>query len=153
EGLDRFGEFVAPHLPGILLLQWGINDCYVHTWQRISRVSLGEFRRNLTEMVCIARERHSRPVLVIGHPILAYGIFPQGNGRSQPENFAPYGEAIRALAAELKTDAIDLPAELQARGIAPAQFVAADGVHLSELGHRVYAEIVLAALRPILSPN
>jgi len=151
EGLDRLGEFVLPHLPGILLLQWGINDCYVHTWQQINRVSLGEFRRNMRELVRIARERSSHPVLIVGHPLLDKGIFTQGNGIPQPENFAPYQTAIGEMAVELSTDLIDLPAELRSRGVDLDQFLSKDGVHLSEYGHHVYAEVVGVAIGHILA--
>lgn len=146
EGLDRMGEAVIPHLPGILLMQWGINDCYVHAWQLINRVSLDEFRRNMTEMVRIARSRGALPVIIIGHYIVDHGIFVQGNGLTQPENFAPYELAMRSLVSSLAVESIDLPAEVSQRGITPADFVCPDGVHLSALGHKVYADIVHTAL-------
>jgi lysophospholipase L1-like esterase len=142
ELLDRMGEHVLPHLPGLVLIATGINDAYHQAWQMIPRVSLGEFRRNLAEIVRIVRGLGGQPVLVAGHELSDRGIFTQGNGRPQPENFAPYHAAIVALAGELSVPLIDIAAAARSRGIDPAVLLADDGVHLSRPGHDAYAAIV-----------
>ncbi len=142
ELLDRMGEFVLPHLPATVLIATGINDAYHQSWQSIPRVSLAEFRRNLAEIVRIVRERGGQPVLVAGHEIVDRGIFVQGNGRPQPENYAPYHAAIIALAAEIGVPLLDIAAAVRSRGLVPASLLADDGVHLSASGHDAYAAIV-----------
>jgi len=147
EMLDRLNELVLPHLPAVALINLGVNDAYHQAWQQIPRVSLGEFRRNLTEMVRILRARNSVPVLVVGHALRDSGIFVQGNGRPQPENFAPYQAAIRPLAAELMCACIDLPALAAEAGEQPDAFVReGDGVHLSPAGQALYARLLEVGL-------
>lgn len=154
ELLDRMGEHVLPHLPATVLLATGINDSYHQAWQRIPRVSLAEFRRNLTEMVRVVRAHGGQPILVAGHDLIERGVFPQGNHRPQPENYAPYRDAIRALAAELVTPIIDIAASARALALDPASLLAADGVHLSGEGHVAYARIIATALLSLLgSPD
>jgi lysophospholipase L1-like esterase len=143
ELLDRMGEHVLPHLPGLVLLGCGINDAYHQAWQRIPRVSLGEYRRNLGEIVRVVRERGGEAVLLAGHELVDSGVFVQGNGRPQPENYQPYRLEIPSLAAELGTACIDLAAGI---GAARAGVLAGDGVHLSATGHAAYARIIGDAL-------
>jgi lysophospholipase L1-like esterase len=146
ELLDRMGEHVLPHLPGLVLLGCGINDAYYQAWQRIPRVSLGEYRRNMAEIVRVVRERGGEVVLLAGHDLVDSGIFVQGNGRPQPENYRHYQQEVPRLAGELGTPCIDLAARLAAAGIAPAHVLAKDGVHLSADGHAWYARIIGDAL-------
>jgi len=147
EMLDRFNDLVLPHLPAVALINLGINDSYHQAWQQIPRVSLGEFRRNLTEMVRILRARGAMPVLVVGHPLRDSAIFTQGNGRPQPENYAPYQAAVSPLAAELTCACIDLPALAAQAGAPPDAFVReGDGVHLSPEGQGLYARLLEAGL-------
>lgn len=147
EMLDRLNELVLPHLPALALINLGVNDSYHQAWQQIPRVSLGEFRRNLTEMVRILRARGSVPVLVVGHSLRDSGIFVQGNGRPQPENYAPYQAAVRPLAADLMCACIDLPALAAQAGASPDAFVReGDGVHLSPEGQLLYARLLEAGL-------
>jgi lysophospholipase L1-like esterase len=149
ELLDRMGEHVLPHLPATVLIATGINDAYHQAWQRIPRVSLAEFHRNLAEIVRIVRERGGKPVLIAGHELVDRGIFVQGNGRPQPENYAPYHAAIVALAAEIDVPLLDIAAAVRARGLDPASLLADDGVHLSASGHDAYAAIVVDFLPSI----
>lgn len=74
----------------------------------------------------------------------------QGNGRSYVENHAPYERALRALADELAAALIDLPRMMASRGVVLADFVAADGIHLSARGNALYADMVGAALMGLL---
>ncbi len=147
ELLDRMGEHVLPHLPATVLVATGINDSYHQPWQRIPRVSLAEFRRNLSEMVRIIRAHGGQPILVAGHDLADRGIFKQGNDRPQPENYAPYRDAIRALAAELSAPLIDITAVVRSRNLDSAGLLAEDGVHLSAFGHDAYAAIVADYLK------
>jgi lysophospholipase L1-like esterase len=149
ELLDRMGEHVLPHLPATVLIATGINDAYHQAWQAIPRVSLAEFRRNLAEIVRVVRELGGQPVLIAGHELSDRGIFVQGNGRPQPENFAPYHAAIVALAAELAVPLIDIAAAARSRGLDHAALVADDGVHLSASGHDAYAAIVADFLKSL----
>ncbi len=151
EGLDRLGEFVLPHLPGVLLIQFGINDAYVHLWQRISRVSVNEYARHLGEIVRIARERHSQPVIVVAHPLGSRNPGNQGNRLSQAQNVEPYQAIARRVAAEESVPCIDLPALARDRGLSAAEITGGDGVHLAPAGHTFLADAIGKNLYEILA--
>jgi lysophospholipase L1-like esterase len=40
QGFDRFSRHILPHLPGLLLVQFGFNDANVPVWTPLPRVSL-----------------------------------------------------------------------------------------------------------------
>lgn len=146
ELLDRMGEHVLPHLPATVLISTGINDAYHHAWQRIPRVSLSEFQRNLAEIARIIREHDGTPMFVAGHQLVERGAFAQGNGRPQNENLQPYLAAIRQQAGALEVELVDIPQSAQRLHLAPSSLVGTDGVHLSAEGHAAYARILADAL-------
>lgn len=153
QGLDRLGTDVLPHLPGVLLVEFGLNDANVYDWARVPRVSADEFRKNLREFQRIALNSGSQCVFVVNHTL---GHVPggQGNGRPYKENFAPYNLVIRELAVTLNTPYIDLPSMMSAHRIAVKDFVDSDGIHLTAMGNRLYAEMILNGLQEtILSGN
>lgn len=146
QGLDRMGTDILPHLPGVLLVEFGLNDANVYDWARVPRVSLDEFRKNLREFQRIAVNSGGQCVFVVNHTL---GEVPgsQGNGQSYRENFAPYNLVIRELAVTLNTPYIDLPAMMAAHNIAVEDFVDSDGIHLTAHGNYMYAEMILAGLQ------
>lgn len=153
QGFDRLGTDVLPHLPGVLLVQFGLNDANVYDWARVPRVSLDEFRKNLREFQRIAVNSGGQCVFVVNHTL---GEVPgrQGNNQSYQENFAPYNLVIRELAVTLNTPYIDLPAMTAAHKISVKDFVDSDGIHLTVKGNYLYAEMILAGLQEtILSGN
>lgn len=152
-GFDRLATDVLPVMPGVLLVEFGLNDANVYDWARIPRVSTDEFRLNLREFQRIALNYGGQCVFIINHTL---GTVPgsQGNAVSFQENFAPYNLVIRELAVTLNTPYIDLPSMMAAHRIDVETFVDAGGIHLSPLGNRLYAEMILAGLQEtILSGN
>ncbi|MFA6959448.1 MAG: SGNH/GDSL hydrolase family protein [Opitutaceae bacterium] len=145
--LDRFNADLAPLLPALVLIEFGINDAYVYPWSRRPRVSLAEYVRNLHEIVRAVQAAAAMPILIINHPLtLLRKLHPQGNGKSLRENLAPYSTATRRLATRHKIHLIDLPALVRRERIRPATLLASDGVHLSDEGNRVYARLVVSSL-------
>ena len=153
QGFDRLGTDVLPHLPGVLLVEFGLNDANVYDWARVPRVSTDEFRINLREFQRLALNHGGQCVFIVNHTL---GPVPgsQGNDRSFQENFAPYNLVIRELAVTLNTPYIDLPSMMAAHKIPVGEFVDSDGIHLTAMGNRLYAEMILAGLQEtILSGN
>lgn len=142
QGLDRFEGDVLPLLPGLLLVEFGFNDSHVKPWTSLSRVSLGEFSRNLAEFGRPARARGGDVVYIVNHMFA-------GDWDTPTET--PYSEAIRAVARELSAPTIDLPVLLRQRGVPASDFLSADGCHLTAQGNHIYAELVGDALLPILT--
>lgn len=146
QGFDRLATDVLPHLPAILLVEFGFNDANVHDWARVPRVGLDEFRKNLREFQRLAVTAGGQCVFVINHSI---GDVPgsQGNNSRYRDNLAPYNMVIRDLAATLNTPYIDLPAAMAASKVALGDFLAEDQLHLSRHGNQLYAEMILEGLQ------
>ncbi len=153
QGFDRLASDVLPLLPGVLLVEFGLNDANVFDWARVPRVSTEEFRTKLREFQRIALNHGGQCVFIVNHTL---GQVPgsQGNDRSFQENFAPYNLVIRELAVTLNTPYIDLPSMMAAHRITVEDFVDSGGIHLTPTGNRLYAEMILAGLQEtILSGN
>ncbi len=146
---DRFDCDVLPLLPGWLLLQFGFNDANVRDWAQVPRVGVGEFERNLREFYRLAGAHGGHGVFIVNHTVDAVAG-RQGNGRSYVENHAPYERALRALAEELAAPLIDLPRLMVSSGVMPADFLSADGIHLSARGNALYADMVSEAFIRLL---
>ena len=141
QGLDRFCDDVLPYLPGLLLVEFGFNDANVKDWTIESRVSLGEFVRNLREFHRIATAKNTSCVFILNHSI-AEVDGRQGNGPTYNENLLPYDQAVITLAEELKAKVIDLPGMMTAKETPLDEYLSDDNLHLSEAGNKHYAQMV-----------
>lgn len=146
QGLDRFATDVLPHLPAILLVEFGFNDANVHDWARVPRVGLDEFRKNLREFQRLAVNAGGQCVFVINHSIGDVSG-KQGNDARYRDNLAPYNIMLRDLAVTLNTPYIDLPAAMAAGRFSLGDFLAEDRLHLSRHGNQLYAEMILEGLQ------
>lgn len=147
--LDRFARDVAPHNAQIVVIEFGINDCYVAVERTIARVSADEYGRNLREIVRLVQSRNAVPVLVINHlPQTGGTEHSQGNGAPLEENLRPYNQIARDIAFQNVLSVVDFPILLspdEAR-----EMLNDDKVHLSAAGQKIYAHRVLDMLRPLL---
>ncbi len=141
QGFDRFCDDVLPHLPGLLLVEFGFNDANVKDWSVLPRVSLAEFERNLREFHRLASVNDSACVYILNHTIKPVDGM-QGNGLSYNENLAPYDQCVMKLAEDLGAETIDLPGMMLARNINLNAFLSDDNLHLSETGNKHYAQMI-----------
>lgn len=141
QGLDRYGDDVLPHLPGLLLAEFGLNDANVKDWSIEPRVSLNEFIRNLQEFHRIAMANNSNCIFILNHTI-AKVESKQGNDKTYNENLLPYNKAIISLAEKLQGKLIDLPAMMAKKSIPLQKYLSDDNIHLSEMGNKYYAQMV-----------
>lgn len=149
QGVDRFAEDILPLLPAWVLIQFGFNDCNVQDWALEPRVGLPEYQRNLRHLHRLVQRGEGRPVFIVDHePLRVTGV--QGNGLPYEHNHAPYVAALRAVVEDLVADAIDLPMLAREAGLTPPDLLGQDGLHLSALGNRRYADLVLTGLMPLL---
>jgi len=89
--LDRIQNDVIPLLPGLVLIEFGINDAYVFPWAKIPRVALPGYMENLAEILRQVRAAQGEAVLIINHPITTRtDQHPQGNNKSVNTNLEPY---------------------------------------------------------------
>lgn len=148
-GLARFAEDILPLLPGLLVVEFGINDCNHPSWRRVPAVGVEEYKKNLREFHRVCKASKGACVFVVNHPLSRAKIL-QGNGRTLRANLQPYNDAVRLLTAELKAPVIDLPLMISERRIKLADFVPEDGIHLTAQGNHFYAAMVFDCLQLIL---
>jgi len=121
--------------PDAIAIQFGLNDCY-------SGVTPAEYDAAVRRIADLAVRAGSLPILVTSCPT----DLPGG-----PEAMDPYYGALRALAAERSLPLADADAAWRAL---PAARAAAlyldDGVHPSDDGHALMADVLAAALAALL---
>jgi lysophospholipase L1-like esterase len=145
--LDRIQNDVISLLPGLVLIEFGINDAYVFPWAKIPRVALSGYMENLAEILRQVRAAQGEAVLIINHPITTRtDQHPQGNNKSVGANLELYSQEARAWARNENLTVIDLPELLKQEVVSMEEFWSDDGVHLSPLGNRLYANFVFSSL-------
>jgi lysophospholipase L1-like esterase len=145
--LDRIQNDVIPLLPGLVLIEFGINDAYVFPWAKIPRVALPGYMENLAEILRQVRAAQGEAVLIIKHPITTrMDQHTQGNNKSAGANLEPYSQEARAWARYENLAVVDLPELLKQEEVSMDEFWSNDGVHLSPLGNRLYANFVYSSL-------
>lgn len=152
--LDRFETDVLNELPGIVLIEFGINDCNCREWAPVSRISVDEYKRNLRVFHKLITEKGSKCIFLTNHliePLEGSRFLIQGNGQTYTENLLPYNECVRELASELDADVIDVGAYITDNNINPQDLLRDDGVHLSENGYRIYSDFIAERLKEILA--
>lgn len=146
-GLERMKGFMDL-FPALLIVEFGFNDANCREYQTKPRVSPKEFEANLESMGRIARARKGKVLYIVSH--LPVGKFTgQGDGKSYSRRMIEYNCIVRRVARRLGAPRVDLPAILKARRIPMKDFLK-DGVHVSAAGNRIYAGIVMEAVRRIL---
>ncbi len=149
QGLGRFGTDILPLLPAVVLVEFGLNDCYVPAWSKKPRTGLSEFKANLREIHRAVRAHNGECVFIVNHTIGRLGG-KGGDSKSRNANLVAYNAAVKQVAKDLEAPMIDLPAMMKRRRMVLKRFVCEDNVHLSAEGNHLYADIVFDALTTIL---
>jgi lysophospholipase L1-like esterase len=156
DALNKVEGEVGYLLPAIVLVALGVNDALVRPGRLHPQVGAEDFRRNLEDLQRFHASKGAQTIFVIEHVPTpderpaAQRYYVPGNGRSYPENYAPYREAMLASGRNLQSPVIDLPALIEADGLTSAALVMADGLHLTPAGNAIYARLILQRLREIL---
>ncbi len=152
QGFDRFESEILPHLPGILIIEFGINDSNHRGWTQAPRGVLQEFEKNIREFRRLATANGGRCVFIINHRLQPRieKYINQGNGRSYQENLDPYNVIIRQVAEANGDLLIDLPRHMAENQVDLETFLYHDGVHLSQAGTRQYGRWVFDVIQAIL---
>jgi len=151
DALERLEKDVLSLLPGWVLIEFGINDSSFRPSQKIPRVSREDFALCLNEIVRQIQVARGEPILMINHP-LGTPDPRQPNGKSRGANLRDYHEMTRRIAKKRGYPIVDLHRRLTKQGLSKwrAKGLRKDGVHLTALGHRMYAEAMMQELTPIL---
>ena len=149
QGLERFPHDVQNARPDIMTLQFGLNDCNCWDTDRgLPRVSALAYRANLLEMIERARHFGTREIILsTNHRTLRQRKL--AGGRTLEEQRIKYNEIVREVADATAVTLCDialgfenLTQEQLARLLLPAP----DVLHLSEEGHKYYAELIIPHL-------
>lgn len=143
--LDRFETDVLPLLPGMVLVQFGLNDANIYDWAKYSRVSLYEFKKNLREFYRAILRKRGTCIFIVNHAI-GDVRGKQGNRKSFYDNFQPYNDTIRYVANKLEAPCIDLYEIIRERQINIDYFVSLDKMHLTLEGNMKYAAMVYESI-------
>jgi len=149
--VSQVGWRVLIHQPDVVIVQYGFNDVR-HDEQSGARgkpiSTPGEFDRHLRGIVTQIREGSRAKVLIIAnHKADQNLILPTGRGYD--ESRVLYNEVGKRVAAEMKTDHLDMEAAFAATPHPFTAFVS-DSVHLSPLGIRYYATTLANKLQEML---
>lgn len=159
--LARFERDVLSLNPGLVIVQFGINDAAVDVWKdppaTASRVPLDDYRKNLRTIITTLKERGADVILMTPNAVRwaprtleLYGKPPYDpdDPRGFTHILAGYAEAVRELARELDVPMVDIYALYDDPTLTEADFrrLLPDGMHPSLQAHQRTA----AALQPLI---
>ncbi len=141
-GLWRFERDVADAAPDFVIISFGSNDFYRPDGTD-PRVSVEDYQANLETMVAKTKALGAVPILMTPpfiSPTASGGAanYPE---RNVNEALDRYVEAMRLVAKQQNIDLIDMHAVCD-DGQTVNTFLCADGVHLSDLGNRMYKQTI-----------
>ena len=150
EGLARFETFVASRNPDYVTLCFGLNDLLM-TAVNTPKVTPEQFKLNMKRLVEKTVDAGAVPILLTTNSI-DYAKFYSAQGQSEAmyggrdirEWVDTYNKMTREVAAETGYPLIDLFAECSKHP--ETQVVCSDGIHLGDLGNRIFAEQITAYL-------
>lgn len=137
--LERFPADVQQQQADIVVIQAGHNDC--NRWESdggLPRVSMAAYYANLLEMVERCRRFGAEPFLCT--------IVPTAKEQEYDFDAMAYSYSVWDVAHEENAPVIDVRTVFSSHDDWHSLLLE-DGLHLSEAGHRVYAETVQAAVR------
>jgi lysophospholipase L1-like esterase len=142
----------SPHLlppsPSLTLILFGANDSSNGPWQH---VPVSQYVSNLRDICALLLSTSSSLVMLVTPPMVdakAWDAHCEAQGKPtgtrSNAQVVHYAQAVRALASELALPLADLHGAMQARE--DWRDLLCDGLHLSEGGNKLLAEVVLGAI-------
>ncbi|MCK5802244.1 MAG: hypothetical protein KAI66_05400 [Lentisphaeria bacterium] len=154
EAMERFDADVAAHRPDIVLLQFGGNN--LKRLDPGQMVDLDEFRTHLKRFQAGMVKLGEPTVIVITFPPIVDSWHAKAMNYSLEmyEKWGGVDAFIEVYRAETRVFArsnghslLDLSVELRQRAPSdPGRFILPDGVHLTDAGNRVLADLAFAAV-------
>ena len=154
QALERMPYDVQSHGAGVLIVQFGMNDCnYWNTDYGVPRVSPRAFSANLAEIVGRGIKFGARAVLLnTNHPTMRTGEILPHTAICYEDSNRTYNQLIREVASEFKEVAILTDVEraflehTRGREANLARLLLGDGLHLSAEGHDLYYTLMAPAM-------
>ncbi|MDZ4286885.1 MAG: exo-alpha-sialidase [Prosthecobacter sp.] len=161
--LARLQRDVLDYKPGLIVIQFGINDSAIDVWRKPpateSRIPLAEYEANLRSMIDQARKQGAKVILMTTNPLRWTDRLKEMYGKppylpNDPHGFeAPlirYNDAVRKLASDLKLPLVDVYAAYPAFAVSHKRTIdelLLDGMHPGDSGHQLVAELLLPVIR------
>ncbi|MFV1966473.1 MAG: SGNH/GDSL hydrolase family protein [Pirellulaceae bacterium] len=153
QALKRLDRVIALK-PDIVTMMYGTNDSYVDPGKTASRITLDEYRSNLSKLVTGLLRRGIRPVLMT-EPRWADDARPNGLGEHPNVRLEPYVAACRKTAREWRVPLVDHFAtwtESRETGVTLRAWTT-DGCHPNPVGHRELAAAMLPVIQQAIGPE
>ena len=152
--LERIPQDVQAYAADVLVVQFGMNDCnYWQTDRGVPRVSAEAFAANMKEIARRGITFGAKHVFVhTNHPTLRNKEHMLFAEIAYQDSNAMYNRVIRETVRQLPENVTLIDIELafhkkmESKGYSLQQLLLPDNLHLSELGHDVYVEVVGSAL-------
>lgn len=149
QALEHMPHEVQSQNPDLLVVQYGMNDCNIWATDKgLARVSKQAFKANLNEIIARGNNFGAKKILLnTNHPTLRnMELLPNSNITYQQSN-ENYNEIIRTVAVENPDLVIlnDIEKAIKERFHTEdelARLLLPDLLHLSEVGHSIYFELV-----------
>lgn len=142
-GRDRFQRAVLDQRPDLVIIQFGLNDCWVDQVaapaERRSRIALTDYRANLIHFVTESRRAGAAVVLMTPNPLGA--DHPDWRGQI----LRRYVDAVRDVAKTHQVRLIDVHSLFWAQQGLDALLL--DGMHPNVRGHRLIADRLLRVVK------
>jgi lysophospholipase L1-like esterase len=155
DGLKRLdNDVIAQAELSHVLILFGNNDCWI-TKEGKAKVSIEEFRQNLACIVERIKVNNQVPIICNLQPIDSERLFKvrpdlldyRSKLKYDPSHWqAQYSQMVESVATELNSDWINIRATLK---IQLDLVVAADGLHPTDQGHKIIADMILQYLKKI----
>ncbi len=139
--LDRLQDAVRARRPDVVIVQFGINDCWVDRGgeEGTSRVPIEHYEKNLNQIISTLQKDGAVVIAMTPNPV-----------RSDVEGWryarlGRYAEVVRDVAKRLHARLIDVWSSFEAYGAVEGQSLddlLLDQVHPNDAGHRVIARLL-----------
>jgi lysophospholipase L1-like esterase len=147
QALARLERDVLSLRPRLVTVMYGTNDSYVDPGARESRITVDEYRANLTRIVKLLRAQAVRPVLMTS-PRWADDAAPNGLGENPNPRLEPYVRACREVARKQGVPLVD-HFEGWSRAVRSGVNLrewTTDGCHPNPRGHEVLTKAAVPAV-------
>ncbi len=160
QGIDRFNAVVKNSEADFVTICFGQNDLIMNTYNT-PKVSLEDFRSNMTRLVEMTKEINATPILLTTNP-LNPDLFWSAQGQKK-ENYTEvggdplawldeYNKVTREVAESTNTDLVDMRSKFSEKYY---RNTLSDGIHLNARGNEIFKNALLEYFYSIYSndPN
>ena len=106
QALARLNRDLFPLHPTLVAVMYGTNDSYVDPGAREPRLTVAQYRENLTQIILFLRARGVKPILMTP-PRWARNASPNGLGENPNRRLKPYVQACREVARQTHTPLVN----------------------------------------------